>query len=93
MTRKLLTSIIFKKELFRLDYYIIEEPSPINHKKTVYGIEICQSPLCSFCVYPYLNTRICDITDSKEEIYTFAKQLSDSSTDPVGLYDIIEDKI
>ena len=93
MTRRLFTTIIFKEEFFRLDYYIIEEPSSIDPHKTVYGIEICQSPLSSFCNHPYLNSRVCDISDSKEKIELFAKELSGGEVDPVSLYDIIEDRV
>ncbi len=94
MNRKLYKTIVLKNESVRLDYYIIKELKTLEEEKSaVYGLEINQSPISTFSLFGYMNSRVEDITTDYEKVADLAKVLTEAEADPACLFDFVSDMV
>ncbi|MBQ3054443.1 MAG: hypothetical protein IJC89_06060 [Clostridia bacterium] len=94
MTSKLTTSLIFEKEGFRLDYYILTTETKIEEKAlNTYGVKIIQSPLNAFSSIPYMCSHMTDIFCTLNEAEEFCKFLAEGEVEPVHFFDILDEYI
>ncbi len=94
MNKTLLVSKNIREENSRLDYYIIREKYidiSNNISTLVYGVEICRTD-CSNAEN-IKKRAIHNISHNEKVIAQFINDLSEKSTAPEELYDIVSEKI